>query len=848
MEQFYAAFYFCKSLMVNVWKRDGAGCANRWAMKPSSIMKIKTYRIGRALVAGLGIVFSSAALQAAGLLTPVSQGDQLLDLESHHVRVVINNGFARTEVEQVFSNPNAHELEAVYTAPVPKAGALSELTIYAGERVLQGEVVAKAEAERIYQEEKEQGNEVGKADKNSYQNFEFTVYPVPAKGSVRMTYVYYEPLKIDTGVGRYHYPLEEGGTDDGANSFWTQNDVVSSQFSVEVRLKSNYPVARTRIPNFGGSAQAQEDGSLLYRYESEGAILDQDFVFYYMLEENLPGRLEMLTYRENEDKAGSFMMVMTPGVDLKPLAGGADYVFAIDVSGSMQGKLHTLVSGVKKAIGQLNPEDRFRIVGFNDRAFEVNQGWVNASEQGVRDSLSRLDQLVSNGGTNVYAGVKLAMEKLDADRVATLILVTDGVTNRGIVDPKEFYKIMHKQDLRFYGFLLGNSSNWPLMEVMCEASGGSYRAVSNSDDIIGEVLIAKNKIAFESMRQASLSIKGVNTFDVSDFKIGKIHFGDQLVLFGRYEEGGKATVTLTARVNGEDRSYRTEVVFPEHDVVHPELERMWAMDQVRKIEVNQLAGFVEEREAKVAIRDIGVAYQIVTDETSMIALDDAGFARHGVERRNQERVARELQARVANPASSGAQQVDAQQPMYQQRSHSTGGGAGAIEPWFVLLVAAGFGALAWRKWRRSGASLSALAIGVIAVGAVGGAKLEASDGERPRWTERSGKLAAGKSSIDHSIASFWDVSEEEAAVPVRSGSPVVDTGADRGDTQCVATVNSRNGYASEADSHQVKQRRDRGSRRGHFGLNLFNAIPVFDFVWGDDNERESDAYEGKVRR
>ena len=35
---------------------------------------------------------------------------------------------------------------------------------------------------------------------------------VPAHQKATMTFVYYEPLTIDTAVGRYLYPLEDGGT------------------------------------------------------------------------------------------------------------------------------------------------------------------------------------------------------------------------------------------------------------------------------------------------------------------------------------------------------------------------------------------------------------------------------------------------------------------------------------------------------------------------------------------------------------------------------------------------------------------------------------------------------------
>lgn len=772
------------------------------------------------LAAVVGLAFTPFATNAAGILTPVNSTEQPVQLESHHVRVVINNGFARTEVEQVFYNPNAYELEAIYEAPVPEHGALSELTIWAGERVLQGEVVSKEDADLIYEEEKNAGNSVGKASQDSYQNFEFTVYPVPANGSVRMRYVYYEPLSIDTGVGRYTYRLEEGGTDEEAEAFWSLSNVVEADVSVEVLLKSAWPIANTRTPNFDGSVETIDGQTLRYLFSSQGGQLDQDFVFYYMLEKNLPGRVEMLTYRESEDKVGTFMLVMTPGADLQPLTSGADYVFALDVSGSMQGKLHTLISGVKKAIEQLNHEDRFRIVAFNNSAWDVTRNWVQATPEGVQQAFADVDGLQSNGGTNVYEGVELSMARMDGDRVSSLILVTDGVTNQGIVDPAKFYKLLHGQDVRFFGFLLGNSSNWPLMELMSDASGGHYRAVSNSDDIIGEILIAKNKITHESMHHAELSISGVKTFDVSNFELGKIHYGDQLVLFGRYEKGGTARVQLKARISGEDKVYETDIEFPDTDKAHPELERMWALDQIQKIEINEMAGFVNSSEAAHAVRDIGIAYQIVTNETSMIALDDETFARRGMERRNEGRIAREVAAAQANPSSSGAKRVDANKPMYKRKSHSVGGG-GAVEPWmFCLVLAGGLGYWMFaRKKLKSVNSVVAAGIVLFAAGSVSELRADES------------------SSIDRSIASFWEVSEEEARVPVKATA-----------AKAKSPVMIARKHIKETDTHKVHQTRNKKNNNGHFGFKILDGISIFDFVWGDKHESESDEYSGTVKR
>jgi len=61
-------------------------------------------------------------------------------------------------------------------------------------------------------------------------------------------------------------------------------------------------------------------------------------------------------------------------------------------------------------------------------------------------------ELHTEGGTNVYAGLQLGLSQLNADRATSIILVTDGVANQGIVDPREFRKLVKQYDVRVFGF------------------------------------------------------------------------------------------------------------------------------------------------------------------------------------------------------------------------------------------------------------------------------------------------------------------------------------------------------------------------------------------------------------
>jgi Ca-activated chloride channel family protein len=397
------------------------------------------------------------------------------------------------------------------------------------------------------------------------------------------------------------------------------------------------------------------------------------------------------------------MMVVTPGLDLQPLTRGADYVFVLDVSGSMGGKIQSLARGIKRALGELRPEDRFRVVTFHDSARELTSGWVSATPNAVADAIRTVEALQAGGSTNLYEGMSLGLKRLDDDRATSVVLVTDAVTNTGVIDPKAFHQLLKQYDVRVFGFLLGNSANWPLMRTIAEASGGFSAGVSNADDLLGQLLLAKSKITYESLHDAELEVRGVRVFDVTGKTAGKIYRGEQLVLFGHYDKGGEATIALRARLTGEDKTYSTTFTFPDVDTDNPEVERLWALSQIEQVEDMENASLLESSEVEPVIRDLGVAYQLVTDYTSMLVLDDTAFERHGVERHNRQRVAIERQAqtrRAAQPVRN--YRVDEAKPMFQHSAPAVGGsgGSGALDP-FSAAVAAALGGLALAARRRT---------------------------------------------------------------------------------------------------------------------------------------------------
>jgi Ca-activated chloride channel family protein len=225
-----------------------------------------------------------------------------------------------------------------------------------------------------------------------------------------------------------------------------------------------------------------------------------------------------------------------------------------------------------------------------------------------------------------------------------------------------------------------------MLEAMTKASHGFAVSVSNSDDIVGQVMSATSKVTHEALHDVKLKIKGVKTSDISPKVIGSLYRGQQLVIFGHYWDEGLAEVELTGRISGQQKSYQTQFVFPEVSEENPEVERLWAYAAIESMQ-EEIEDFGEKPDLRQAITDLGVQYSLVTDYTSMVVVRDQVFQQRGIKRTNQKRLAVEQaaqQLRSSKPVTS--KRVDTHKPMYQSSRASLSGGSGALDAWNLLLM------------------------------------------------------------------------------------------------------------------------------------------------------------------
>ena len=634
-------------------------------------------------------LIATTTVHGAGLLKPVGGGDGGTFIKSHHVEVVINNGYAQTTVDQVFGNTADQDYEAIYSFPIPKQASLSEISLWIDGQEVIGEVLEKEQAKKIYEEQVAKGNDTALAEKNGFKTFDIAVGRIRAGAETRLRMVYYQPIKIDLNIGRYVYPLAEGGVDEERIAFWEVDHKVHGDFSFQLKLKSAFPVADVRVPGYDQEAMISKTNGtveVVLEQNEGGAELTRDVVFYYRLDDSVPARIEIVPYRASATEPGTFMAVVTPAASLRPIAEGSDWIFVLDVSGSMSGeKINMLTKGVSQVLGKMSPNDRFKLITFSDKARDLTRGFVTASPKNVNQWIQNVGHIQTGGGTALFAGLKSAYRSLDDDRTTGIILVTDGVCNIGPKGHKAFLDLLKQYDIRLFTFVMGNSANQPLMDRLAKDSGGFAMNISDSDDIVGRLLQAKVKVLHECMHDVRLSFSGEKVTQLTPAKPGNLFMGQQLVVFGRYNGSGPVNLTFSAKISGEQKQWNCTATLPEIDTENPELERMWALARIEEtMETIRETGETKALRKKVV--DLGTGYSLVSDYTSMIVLNDTELENAGIQRNNYNRVQRERaaqQQRATQPARN--HRVDNGSTFNHRRS--PGIGTGPVGPLFIGLIA-----------------------------------------------------------------------------------------------------------------------------------------------------------------
>ena len=160
-----------------------------------------------------------------------------------------------------------------------------------------------------------------------------------------------------------------------------------------------------------------------------------------------------------------------------------DLICIVDVSGSMSGDNIKLVKeSLSYLVSIMNEQDNLALVTFDSSARVVTD-FLAMNEENKVTMTNMVENLYANGGTNIFSGLEMGLSLLkkeysEGDRVASMILLSDGQDNYGF-QAEQFKNLLiteNKDNFLFtlHSFGYGNYHDANLMYEVSLIKDGGY--------------------------------------------------------------------------------------------------------------------------------------------------------------------------------------------------------------------------------------------------------------------------------------------------------------------------------------------------------------------------------------
>ncbi len=584
-----------------------------------------------------------------------------LTVKYHRVEVTIDNQKATTRIDQVFINEYDRDIEGTYIFPLPEDAAISTFDMWVDGQRLEGRVLPKDKARRIYEEIVRGRRDPALLEYVGRNTFRARIFPIPARSEKRVQLEYTQMLTSDNGLVKYVYPL----------STERFSSKPLREVMVSVQIKSQQAIKSVYSPSHDVAVVRKGDREALVSYEGRNVKPDKDMVVYYGTSSDDVG-MSLLTYRSaGED--GYFVLLAAPKVEVDAgRVAPKDVIMVVDTSGSMDGKKITQVKDALKFIlDHLNSDDRFNIITFNTGVMRYADGPRPASE---RQAARRfVEDIRAAGGTNIDGALQEALSAVSSERMSVVIFLTDGLPTAGQTDINKIAQNAHGKAstlVRLFTFGVGYDVNTVLLDTLSSQNRGAAAYVKPEENLEEAVSAFYTKVGQPVLTGLRLDLGNARAYDVYPEPLPDLFAGSQLVVSGRFRGDGPASILLTGTDSRGERRFVYSADFPRSSSGDPDISRLWATRKVGYL-LTQIRLHGADKELVNEIVTLATRFGIVTPYTSFLVDERQNLAAPGAPKAAGEA----LYSAMATPAAAaGPQAVQNSQSLDALRSGAISAG------------------------------------------------------------------------------------------------------------------------------------------------------------------------------
>lgn len=601
----------------------------------------------------VSMVFTNAQASAIALQSGVIEAEVdgqriTLPMLLTDTDVALHGDLATVHLSQTFTNPGTTSLDARYLFPMPENAAVYAMRFTVGDTVITGEIKEKGQAQAIYDEAKESGQQAALLTQHRPNVFTQDLANVPAGAVVKVEISYAHAVPHKDGAYEWVLPLSVGPRYVPANRVhaedpeplamgtWNINtgvadklptSIAPGRFSMNLTLDGGAPV---KWMNSGSHANLILGGTGQHRtatLSKTSATANRDVVIRYALVDD---ELAAGLTAQAHDGHGVISLLIepptaTPAVRLTP----REMVFVLDVSGSMGGEpLDAMKRFMSQVLTTLRPGDYFRIVVFSNDATSFSPKALPANAESIEQAAHFIRALHTQGGTEMRTGVHAALDAPPIPgTVRNVVFLTDGY----IGNDADVIRLVQSQrgDARLFSFGVGGNVNRWLLEEMARVGQGVCRIVENTDSATAVADAFAERISAPYLTDVRIDWGDAPVREMTPAVLPDLYLGEPLRVMAKFDKPGQHTIRVHGKIAGAPATLPLTLTLPRDADRAESLPVIWARSQVE----DQMASYLsplttpdQRLNIEQKVTTLGLEHHITTQWTSFVAVAKAPIA------------------------------------------------------------------------------------------------------------------------------------------------------------------------------------------------------------------------------
>lgn len=563
-----------------------------------------------------------------GLHVLSPDGQEVFPLQHTEVMAKIAGNVSRVEVTQTFANPFEKPLEAVYVFPLPDEAAVDDMEIKVGDRIIRGAIEKRAQAQKIYQQAKQQGKTAGLLEQQRDNIFTQSLANIKPGEKIDVTIRYTESLKFPGGDYEFVFPMVVGPRYISSTSQVSDASQITpptlpesrsgQDIGVTVEIEAGVPVSNVRSPSH--QIHTTQDGRVLrMQLDRKDTIPNKDLIVRYQV----AGKETQSTVLASRDeRGGHFATYLIPAVayqsnQIVP----KDVVFLIDTSGSQAGApMEQSKALMRRFVNGLNPNDTFTIIDFANTATVLSPTPLQNTAQNREKAIAYINRLEADGGTELLNGIKTVLNfpTASSGRLRSIVLLTDGLIgddNGAIAEVQSKLKPGN----RLYSFGVGSSVNRFLIDRLAEIGRGTAQVVRGDEPTEKVVENFFGQINNPVLTNIEVKWLGVGIPEIYPLKPPDLFANQPLVLFGRKQDGSSGSLRITGIAAGGKRYEKTIPVEFEGGG-NPAIAQLWGRSRIKYFMDRMF--YAETPSGVKQVTDTAIAYRLLSKYTAFVAVSE----------------------------------------------------------------------------------------------------------------------------------------------------------------------------------------------------------------------------------